>query len=407
MNGRSNWIATVREILSIRNILLHVVAGVLLSFCSNINLWLMPILLSRFGICLTGAVYSIVNFVSIFLFTFLGILPDFIGRKPALIVSNFISVLMFALLALWWNNPIALTAILFLGIVDAALYYPAARSLIAESVQKAGLGQLPGTAFSVGLAFSMAATAAGAFVTGYLINTFGYSETFTIFLVLTTISLVLRFFYEETLEKRVSSISPKNPLTILRQISKLKNVRYLSYITAYVSLLGLGSGLVGIYIWIFMERALRMNMFLIGLTVGIMCSISAAMQPFIGKLIDRYGPIASLLMMHIIEVPTIIAFANASNQWLAILLIIISESAGAFCFAGYPILITMVTTEDIRATTYGVLETIVRLAAVPGPAIGAVLWKINPKLVFYTFAVLAVPAVTVLVILRRKLQQGK
>ena len=381
---------------------MHVVGGVLLSFCFSVYSWVLPTLLSRFGVCFTGVVYSIVNFVSIFFLAIFGVFTDFVGRKPALIVSNFISVIIFALLALWWNNPVALTSVLFLEVVDISFYYSAARSLIAESVKKAGLEQFLGTAFSISATFAMFASAAGSFVGGYLIDVLGYSKVFVIFLILATTSLILRFFYEETLEKRVSSISFENPFAIFKQFGRLRGVRGLPYLIAYVSIIGLISSIANVYIWIFMEKILGMSASFIGLSFGIMECVSALVQPFAGRFVDRFGPVAGMAMMCIIAAPAVVAFANAPNPWFAILFITISSSASTFYYAGYSALVTRVTMEDVRATTFGILSSITKIASIPGPILGAVLWKINPKLVFYTIAILYITATTITTILNKK-----
>ncbi len=396
------YLSIFRKILCVRNVFVHVVAGFLLTFCSSVFAWVLPILLSKFaGIYLTGLVYSIVNLVSVFFYVSLGFLPDFIGRKLSLILSNTVSVLMFLLLSLWWYNPVVLSLIVFLGIIDIALYDAAARSLLAESAIKAGLGEYLGTVFSLTISFSMIAFAAGSLISGYLINTLGYSKTFTILLVLALVSLALRFLYEETIETRKSIIF-ENPFSIFKQFTKLRNIRGILHIVTYVAFIGFGSGLVSIYNWIFLKDVIKMNMFLIGLTVSIIFIISGIFQVLVtGRFIDKLGPLKVLLIMHILEIPMLILFANSPNIVYAITFITILGILSTCCHAGLPVLITMVTTEDIRATAYSIFESIMRLTMTPAPIVGALLWKINPKLIYYTLATLEIPTIIIITTLSR------
>jgi len=401
------YFRVVGRVLRVRNILVHVVSGFLLTFCSSVFAWVLPILLSKIvGIYLTGLVYSIVNLISAFFYVSLGVLPDFIGRKLSLILSNAISVLMFVLLSLWWYNPVVLSLIVFLGIIDIALYDAAARSLLAESAIKAGLGEYLGTVFSLTISCSMIAFAIGSLISGYLINTLGYSKTFTILLVLALVSLALRFLYEETIETKKSIIF-ENPFSIFKQFTKLRNIRGILHIVTYVAFIGFGSGLVSIYNWIFLKDVIKMNMFLIGLTVSIIFIVSGIFQVLVtGRFIDKLGPLKILLIMHILEIPMLILFANSPSIIYAIIFITILGILSTCCHAGYPVLIAKITTEGIRATAYSTFESIMRLTMIPAPLIGALLWKIDPKLIYYTLATLEIPTIIIITMLNKNLNMS-
>ncbi|NPA99904.1 MAG: MFS transporter, partial [Crenarchaeota archaeon] len=312
----------------------------------------------------------------------------------------FISVLIFGILAFLWNNPIALTSVLFLETIDIAFFYSASRSFFAESIEDAGLKDFLGTAFSLAVTFSMISTSLGSLIGGFLINVLGYTKTFIIFLIMSIISLTMRLFYRETLKRRETSIQVRNPLQSIKHLREIVGFKGISLIVVYVLIVSLISNISNIYIPIFMEKILKMNKMLIGLSYCLMDILSAVVQPVAGKFVDKFGPLLGIMMMHIIAAPMVIAFVNSVNPFYAIIFISISSSASTFYYAGYPTLITKITKSEIRSTVYGVLTSVMKIGAIPGPILGALLWSFNPKMTFYATALLDVLAIIILILLR-------
>ncbi len=402
MNARSfrEHAKIILKILRIRNVYLHIIANVILSFCFSVYSWILPILMSRFGIYFTGSIYSIVNIASIFFPALFGVFADIYGRKLALIISNFISVLVFGILAYLWNNPLALVSVVLLETLDIAFFHSASRSFLAESIENEGLKDFLGTAFSIAATFSIISTSIGSLIGGILINVLGYTETFTIFLIMSIISLIIRLFYRETLKEREISIQFKNIIQPLKHLKEIINLKSMSLIIAYVLIVSLISNISNIYIPIFMEKILKMNKILIGLSYCLMDLLSSILQPIAGKFVDEFGSLCGMMMMHIIAAPMIIAFANSINPLYAIVFISISSSASTFYYAGYPTLIAKITKSEVRSTVYGVLISIMKIGAIPGPILGALLWSFDPKMTFYFTAILDMLAIIVLTVLR-------
>jgi len=165
----------------------------------------------------------------------------------------------------------------------------------------------------------------------------------------------------------------------------------------------LTSGIVCPYFWPFFREVCGLTPLL--LSIASTCAdLATAIGNLIGGiLVDKYGPLRTLMIYNIIVSPALVAFSLAPNPILIVAYSISSGSSGLSNVASFKY-VRLITRDEDRAMILGVLTTIGYLSRVPGPLIGAYLWNISPILPFLISATDVFIRLPLLIYMKAKLK---
>ncbi|OEH93803.1 hypothetical protein BFG57_11185 [Bacillus solimangrovi] len=132
------------------------------------------------------------------------------------------------------------------------------------------------------------------------------------------------------------------------------------------------------------------NIILTTLVIGVQPFTEIVLTFSIGKWIDRFGRRPILLWSLLIQVIAIAGFALASHVWLFVLCAFLN---GLGRFAYIPISRAQISDTvhpEKQAETFALLSTASSIGSLGGPIVGAILFQLNPQVLFIVMAVLLV-----------------
>lgn len=311
---------------------------------------------------LTGSIFSL----------FWGRLSDRFGRKPLIIVSNFLRATAFAVCisAQTWHLLI-LYAIL-MGLSASYIQpNPARSSLIAESVER----RERGTAYSVLMAFSTAVSAVVAPLGGLLAMIYGFYIVFYGCIAADICSsLLIWLFVKETANrKRDVQLRPRmSRIRMLRELLSLEENLKGFYLAVTVD--SLSWGIAASIFYGMLVKVHHFTEYQLGLLSTIMLLSWALSQIPIGKLIDKYGRKPFLLISEISGMLTLMGWLLSDSYiHFAMLQILygILVSTWAPAVAAF---IADSVPKEVRAEAIGKLQAFRGLMSFPSPYIGGILF---------------------------------
>ena len=319
------------------------------------------------------AILSLIGSVSSF---FWGRRSDKMGRKPLIILSNFLRASAFTvcLAAQTWHL-LVLYAVL-MGLSASYVHdNPARSSLIAESVKSGERG----TAYSVLMAFSTAVSAIVAPIGGILAMSYGFYVIFYGCIAVDLFSsLLVWLFIRETVKRRANkqteSLPQKSWINSIRGIFRLES--HLKGFYAGVIMDSFSWGIAGGIFYGMLVKVHGFSEYQLGLLSTIMLFSWSISQIPIGKLMDKYGRKPFLLASEVIGIITLIGWLFSDNfLYFAVLQfpygLLISTwvpTVSAFLADNVP--------KESRAEAMGRLQALRGIISFPSPYIGGILFDL-------------------------------
>lgn len=314
-----------------------------------------------------GALESLMEFSRIILQPVIGAASDVYGRKPFLILRDIVVVLagVFFVFAKSW-------LFIAIGMMLVGFGYsmiPVWTSIVAESAEEGQIGWLYGV---LGSAY-MACGLVGTLSAGWLADNIGYREAYIVFVVASTLSLIVTFLkIEETKTPTKKEFGLRKAFTSM--LDSFRPPKYLwgYYIAMSVDLFAFSIG------WRLIN-GLLVDSF--GFTAGMIGVVYAAQtgtmaisQMLIGSRVDRYGYRVYLTVSQIISGVLITALILRPTYTVAFAAnLLMGFSAALWSPAEQAWVATNVDPEQ-RGKIIGGYSTFRGLVALPGPFIGGLIY---------------------------------
>lgn len=315
-----------------------------------------------------GIIQSLINFSTAAGLFIWGPLSDMFGRKRVILLGHASRVI--AVLALIISgNPIFLYVFAFF-IGFSTLWYqmnPARTALMAESVPN----EKRATAFGTLMAISQGTSMVMASVGGYLAIVTGYWWIFAITIVSEAIGIaIMALFVKET--HNVGGANSREVGT--RIIANLKPERELmpSYLMMVVMGVGYGVGYSLFY------GALTDTYRFTTLELGLMSTVSSLAWALgsipSGKLAERFGARAGVMLSTASALITVTGFILFRSFAAFLLFSVFNGFDPCFWIPNWTSIIAERTPIKIRASILGKLDAYNRVAAIPAPFIGGLIY---------------------------------
>jgi len=314
-----------------------------------------------------GALESLMELSRIILQPVIGAASDVYGRKPFLILRDLLVVFagVFFIFAKSWLY-------VTFGMVLIGLGYgiiPVWTSIVAESAEKGQIGWLYGILGSVYMTCGLVGTLSA----GWLADTVGYRMVFIVFVIASTLSLIVTTLkIEETHTPSKLEFGVGKAVTSM--LDSFRPQRYLwgYYIAMSVDLLAFSIG------WRLIN-GLLVDAF--GFTPGQIAIISAFQtgtmafsQILIGSRVDKYGSRVYLTVSQIISGILIAALILRPTYLVAIASNVLMGVAAALWSPAEQSWVANNVDPSERAKSIGGYSTFRGLVALPGPFIGGLIY---------------------------------
>jgi len=335
-------------------------------------IWQPYILSTGVGVVELGVIQSIINLSSAAGLIVWGVLSDRFGRKPIILASNASRVAALAALILSGSFLFLVAFAFFVGF--SALFMqgnPARSALISETVGQ----QRRATAFSTLMSFSQITTTLTASAGGYIAVTAGYHPIFYICIAgdIVGLTLMALFIDETRAEDTVEAERVETPVdrvfSFLRPEGKIVSlylimmVMGIGYSTGYSLLYGT---LVDRYGFTPFQLGLLSTAF--NLSWGI-SSIP------LGRLSDRFGRRPLLMAAWAMAVVTVLGFLASRSFEMFILFEVTSALDPALWIPAWMAFISEKIPSRGLSTVIGKLDAYSRLASIPAPWLGGLLYS--------------------------------
>ncbi len=315
-----------------------------------------------------GALESLMELSRIIFQPVIGAASDVYGRKPFLIIRDILVVcagVFFIFAESWLYAALGMILIGF-----GYSFIPIWTSTVAESTEKGQVGWLYGMLGSVYMASGLVGTIAA----GWLADTVGYRMVFIVFVVASTLSLIVTTLkIEETHKPSNHEFGIGKAFTSM--LDSFRPQRYLwgYYIAMSVDLLAFSIG------WRLIN-GLLVDSF--GFTAGQIAIVTAfqtgtmaVSQMFIGSRVDKYGPRVYLTVSQVISGLLIAALILKPTYLVAIAANVFMGLAAALWSPAEQTWVANNVDPTERAKSIGGYSTFRGLVALPGPYIGGLIYN--------------------------------
>ncbi len=315
-----------------------------------------------------GALESLMELSRIILLPIMGAASDVYGRKPFLVLRDALVVLagIFFVFAKSWL--FAAFGMVLVGFGFSII--PVWTSIVAESTDTRQIGWLYGVLGSVYMACGLVGTVSA----GWLADNVGYRIVYIIFVVASTLSLLVTLFkIEEThhpVEKKEFGLGK----AFTSMLDSFRPPRYLwgYYIAMSVDLFAFSIG------WRLIN-GLLVDSFgftagMIGIVFAFQTGTMALSQMLIGTRVDRYGSRVYLTVSQIISAILIAALIIKPTYLVAIVSNIFMGFSAALWAPAEQAWIAINVDPSERAKSIGGYSTFRGLVALPGPFIGGLIY---------------------------------
>jgi len=345
--------------------------------------------LSGIGVVITAA-----NLIIIPIIPFIGLLIDYYGRKPFIIITGVMTVFSLLIISIF---KIYIALIISYALFQLAFLagQPARGALITESVTEAEIGGAVGlitSAFFVSRLFMPS-------VSGLLADLIGYNQTFLFGSVAALIGTLIFLIYGiETLIRR-RKIKREDLINLLKPSPGL-GWFYIAVILDRSSWM-LWFPLVNAYLGSFY----RLTATQVGILNSTIFLATATTQYAIGKWIDKIGCIKGLILSELIGCTSALLLGLINSIYAVILAFILFGLTISFWIPSYNKAVSLNTKMERRALEFSKLNTYRSLASTPSPYIGGIMYDyIAPSLPFIISSLLMM---TVAVIFYRKISLNR
>ena len=358
-----------------RNIPILSIYGFLRGVGSSIFNTLFPLYLVALGYQLSkiGELASIANFLIIFLVPFLGLLSDYYGRKPFIVLTGFAMALGLFIVGLT-PEYIFLVAAYTLIRFSFRGGQPVRGALIAESVSKETLGAAVGivtSSFFIARVFIPS-------LAGLMADTTGYPVTFLLGGVIVTVGVTIFLVYGvETYRGRGEK---PDLASIIRDLKPRKSFNWL-YITTLIDRFGwsLWFPLLNAYI----GKEFGLSATEVGFLNSLMFTILLLTQYLMGRWIDKVGYFTGLILSEGVAAIGALALGVTGSIYFLIAGMLIVGLAMSLWIPAYNKAVSLNSRQEYRGVEFSKINTYRAIAAIPAPYIGGYLYDyVSPELPF-------------------------
>jgi len=334
--------------------------------------WQPYILSTGVGVVELGVVQSVINLSSAAGLLAWGVLSDRFGRKPVILASNASRVAALAALLLSGRFPFLVVFAFFVGF--SALFMqgnPARSALVSESVGR----RRRATAFSTLMSISQITTTLTASAGGYLAVTAGYNLLFYICMAGDVLGLILMaLFLEETRGERRAGAEGVEGLAA-RFLGFLRPDRGMASLYLITMVAGFGSSTGYSLLYGMLTDRYGFTPFQLGLlSTAFNITWGVSSIPF-GRLSDRIGRRPLLVASWAMAVITVVGFIASRSFEMFLLLQVTCALDPALWIPAWMALISEKIPPGKLSTAMGKLDAYPRLASIPAPWLGGVLYS--------------------------------
>jgi len=364
-----------------RNIPILSIYGFLRGVGSSIFNTLFPLYLVTLGYQLSkiGEIASVSNFLIIFLVPFLGILSDYYGRKPFVVLTGYALAMGLFIVGLT-PEYIFLVAAYTLIRFSFRGGQPVRGALIAESVSFKRLGAAVGIVTS---SFFIARVFVPS-LAGLMADTAGYPPTFLLGGFIVVIGATIFLVYGvETYQGRRDKL---DLASVIRDLKPRKNFNWL-YITTLIDRLGwsLWFPLLNAYI----GKEFGLSATEVGFLNSLMFTVLLLTQYLMGRWIDKVGYFRGLILSEAIAALAGFTLGFTGSMYLLIAGMLITGMAMSLWIPSYNKAVSLNSEKEYRAVEFSKINTYRAIAAIPAPYIGGYLYDyVDPRLPFMISSVL-------------------
>jgi MFS family permease len=389
-----------------RNIRVVFVSFFTLNFGFSLWFSLFPIYLHdtlHFTSVLIGTLLTVYSASSSVMSLPFGRLSDMIGRRVPLIAGSGILTLVTFLLYLLVHPVLLMILLIFYG-VGIGLLIPAVNALIAESIQPGRSG----VTFANYYISVLTATAFGAFLSGILANTWGYSVLFiiatflllssfvTLFLFTRETMKIINIHFQDALEKSISS-------SVSGTFKLFKDQKDLAWLIIALSIHSFGFSMLLPYVPLYAELGVGLDLVQTGLIMSFWNVGLVVAQIPSGKMTDKFGGRFTLFMHVLLSTITWALYSFSFNFIFATIAILLFGAVGAMDYSARRTIMLEYSSPKVgKATIIGSLDSITGLVSIIAPLAGGTVWLINYKAPFIVASILNLFALFPLIILLKK-----
>ena len=320
-----------------------------------------------------GELASIANFIIIFLVPFLGILSDYYGRKPFIVLTGFTMAMGLFIVGL---TPEYILLVLAYTLIRFSFRggQPVRGALIAESVSKETLGAAVGivtSSFFIARVFIPS-------LAGLMADIAGYPPTFLLggFVVVTGATVFL-VYGVETYRGR-----PGRPsiASVIRDLKPRKNFNWL-YISTLIDRFGwsLWFPLLNAYI----GKEFGLSATEVGFLNSLMFTVLLLTQYLMGKWIDKVGYFRGLIISEAVAALAAFTLGFTGSIYFLVAGMLGTGLAMSIWIPAYNKAVSLNSEKEYRAVEFSKINTYRAIAAIPAPYIGGYLYDyVSPRLPF-------------------------
>jgi MFS family permease len=318
-----------------------------------------------------GVVQSVINLSTAAGLIIWGTMSDRFGRRPIILVAHACRLIAIVALLISGDFLFLLVFAFFMGFSSLFMQgNPARSALVAESVGDKSRA----TAFSVLMSISMIVNTATASAGGWLAMTSGYTPIFYVCLVGEVLGLLLMFAYLKETREPVEVKGDKSggiwegikgllmPEPGMGRLYAILLVMGFGYSTGFSLFYGM---LVDNYGFTELQLGLLSTAF--SLTWGL-SSIP------IGRMSDRFGRKPMLMASWAMAVISIVGFIFSRSFEMFLLFEVVNGLDPSFWVPAWMTLISEKVPSERRSTVMGKIDAAARLAGIPAPWLGGLLY---------------------------------
>ncbi len=332
------------------------------------------------GPALVGLFATINNVFAGFLPVVAGASADSHGRKSVILLSVVFEILALLTLAFTGFKGVLMVLPAVMLSVTSAVASPALFSLMSESVPVDSVGRAMSLLF-------IASSAAGilSYLTfGSLAGKLDNSRLFALSASFAFGPLILYLRVSETVERKAGGIFERLK-EALDGVALLKEPP-LKLFMVYICFELFVSSMASPFVPVFLRRVYSLSVSQISWlysAIGFATLIGAFIA---GHVVDRIDSLNSLILKDSLSVPLLILFALApfSSAFLSLAVLAFIEQLNVASNR----YVVESTEREHRALILGFKSSLAKLSAVPGPAVGTLLWGISPGVTFIVPALL-------------------
>jgi len=330
-----------------------------------------------------GIIQSVINLSTAAGLIVWGILSDKIGRKPVMLASNLFRILALSVLLFSGELVWLLVFAFFVGFSSLFMQQnPAYNALVSESVT----GERRATAFSVLMSISQIAGTVSASAGGYIAVTSGFYPVFYICLVADALGFILlSLFLKESLNvDRIREESESSLFIKLKAFFMPKK----GIISLYIIMILWGFGyftgnslLYGTLVDSYDFNPIQLGL----LTMSFNLIIAITVLP-LGRASDRYGRLPFIKASYPVAVIGILGFIAFKRFEAFMIFNIVRAIDASLWISSWSAMVSEKVHPNERSTTFGKLDSYTRLASIPAPWLGGILYNFygfTAPLIFY------------------------